>query len=278
MSIPEGITSHFIEIDEWKLHYLSAGSGPPILLLHGWPTSAYLWRNVMLPMAETNQVIALDLPGFGKSSKNPADSYSFTYYERVLEQFLDALAIEQTGLAVHDLGGPIGLFWALRHPGKVSHLALLNTLVYPEFSWAVKLFVASSLIPGIKQLLSSPAGIAWAMRFGVHNKVNITEAVARHYTDPFKNHDARKALLKTASRLSPKGFKEIGEKLPALQIPVRLIYGENDRILPNVAQTMKRVQQDLPQAELTALPNCGHFLHEDDPQQIGRLLAEFFNA
>lgn len=276
MSIPSEITSHFVETDEAKLHYLAVGSGPPILLLHGWPTSAYLWRNVMLPMAETHRVIALDLPGFGQSSKNPADSYSFTYYERVIEQFVEKLDIKQIGLVVHDLGGPIGVFWALRHPEKLSRLALLNTLVYPEFSWMVKVFVAASLLPGVKHWLSSPAGLSWAMRFGVYHKANITDEVARNYYAPFDTPDARKALLKTASRLSPKGFQEITEKLPSLKVPVRLIYGENDRILPNVAETMRRIQQDLLQAELTPLPNCGHFLHEDDPEQIGRLLAEFF--
>lgn len=89
MSIPEDITSHYVEVHERKLHYLSAGSGPPILLLHGWPTSAYLWRNVMGPMAKTHQVIALDLPGFGQSSKVPADSFSVTEHARLSRIFMD---------------------------------------------------------------------------------------------------------------------------------------------------------------------------------------------
>ena len=278
MKLPENITSHFVEVHDRKLHYLSAGSGEPILLLHGWPTSAYLWRNVMGPMSETHQVIALDLPGFGKSSKVPADSFSYTYHERMLEGFLDELGINKTGLVVHDLGGPIGIFWALRHPEKLSRLALLNTLVYPEFSRMVKLFVAASIVPGVRRWLSSRSGITWAMRFGVYNKANITQEVADNYTRPFDTWEARQALLKSASRLSPKGFKEITEKLPSLESPVRLIYGENDRILPNVGITMERVKQDVPHAELTSLPNCGHFLQEDEPEQIGRLLAEFFAA
>lgn len=276
MTNSTSIESKTINLDGLTLHYLEAGEGEPVLLLHGWPTSSYLWRNVMPPMAKTNRVIALDLPAFGKSSKNVADSFSFFYYERVINGLLDTLKIEKIGLAVHDLGGPIGIFWALRHPEKISRLALLNTLVYPQVSWMVKLFVFASIAPGLRWWLSSPAGLTWAMRFGVENKQNITAEIAKRYYEPYISKDDRNALLKTASGLSPKGFKEIEEKLPTLSIPVRIIYGENDRILPHVGKTMARVKKDLPHAEVTALPNCGHFLQEDEPLQIGEMLSDFF--
>jgi haloalkane dehalogenase len=66
--------------------------------------------------------------------------------------------------------------------------------------------------------------------------------------------------------------------LPSLKVPVRVIYGERDRILPDVAETMARVKKDLPQAEVTALPDCGHFLQEEAPERIGEELARFFAA
>jgi pimeloyl-ACP methyl ester carboxylesterase len=277
MITDNGITSHFIEVQNTKLHYLSAGSGEPILCLHGWPTSAYLWRNIMPALAQTHQVIALDLPGFGRSDKPLDVSYSFTYYYKIIEAFTKKMGIKKTGLVVHDLGGPLGLLWAVRHPEKVSSLTLLNTLVYPEISWAAKLFVVATILPGIKSWMSSPTGIARAMRFGVHNKSNLTDEILAEYQAPFEGANERKALLKTPQKLSMKGFREIEKKLPQLKIPVCLIYGANDRILPDVAETMQRVKRDLPQAQLTELPNCGHFLQEDEPEKIGKLLAEFLN-
>jgi haloalkane dehalogenase len=66
---PSGVTSHRVQVDGLDLHYLEAGAGEPVLLLHGWPTSAFLWRNVMPIMADRCRVIALDLPGFGASAK-----------------------------------------------------------------------------------------------------------------------------------------------------------------------------------------------------------------
>ncbi|BBM82780.1 alpha/beta fold hydrolase [Candidatus Uabimicrobium amorphum] len=273
MSVPESISSNFIDIDGVKVHYLSAGSGECVLLIHGWPTCAYLWRNVMLPIAKNYDVIAIDLPAFGLSDKPLNQTYSLKYYESVLEKFLDQLNISQVSLAVHDLGGPVGLKWAVRNPQRIKRLILLNTLVYTSFSWAVALFVMATRVPLLNSWMASPKGIAKAMRFGVENKKNLTPEVLKNYCEPFRDKKAGKALLKTIHDLH--GVGEIQRKLANFDVPVRLIYGENDRILPGIAKTMQRVQKDLPQAQLTSIPGCGHFLQEDQPQKIGELIYEF---
>jgi len=279
VTIDPSIASEYVDVDGLRLHYLAAGQGETVLLLHGWPTSAYLWRNVIPPLAKNRRVIALDLPGFGKSDKPLHGSYSFKYYERAIDGFLDKLGISQTTLVVHDLGGPVGLYWAVRHPEKVQRLGLLNTLVFPELSWAALLFGASTFVPLLNAWLVSPKGLEVAMRLGVENKHRLTPEVVAAYQAPFQDRDARKVLLKSVQRLTPKGLREIEEKLPLFQnIPVSLIFGTNDRILPDVAKTMQRVQRALPQARLSALPGCGHFLQEDEPEKVAELLAAFMNS
>lgn len=270
------IQSRFVDLDTLRLHYLEAGAGEPVLLLHGWPTSSYLWRNIMPAMAKTNRVIALDLPGFGQSDKPLDVSYSFPFFTGVLDEFCAALGINSLGLAVHDLGGPVGLYWACQNRERISKLAFLNTLVYPQMSWAVVLFVAICRLPIAGSLISSPRGIRFAMRFGVENKANLNGDPLAAYQAPFKDKTARKALLKAGYGLHPKGFKKIAARLPDFDCPVRIVYGKNDRILPDVEKTMTRVKRDLPQAEVTALDGCGHFLQEDRPDEIARLLADFF--
>ncbi len=272
------ITDGQVDVNGVKIHYLEAGAGEPVLLVHGWPTSSFLWRKVMRPMAERNRVIAIDLPGFGQSDKPLDASYSFRYYDRIFEGFVDALGIESIGLAVHDLGGPLGVYWACQHPERVQRLALLNTLIYPNPSWAVILFVLSTKLPLVRSVMASPWGLKGAMRLGVHDHRNVTDEVVRGVQAPFKDAASRKALLKAGHGLSPKGFKEIADKLPGLEIPVRVIYGARDRVLPDVAKTMRRVKRDLPQTEVTALDDCGHFLQEERPDDIGELLAEFFGV
>ncbi len=103
------ISSRSVEVDGLRLHYLESGSGEPVLLLHGWPTSSFLYRNVIGHVAQNSRAIALDLPGFGSSDKPLDASYSFRFYSRVLDGFLSALGIDKTSLVVHDLGGPVGL-------------------------------------------------------------------------------------------------------------------------------------------------------------------------
>ena len=269
--------SNHVTANALNLHYLEAGQGTPILLLHGFPTSSHLYRNVIPTLAKTHRVIALDLPGYGLSDKPLDARYNFKFYTNTLNAFLDALDIPTTNLVVHDLGGPVGLYWAVNNPRRVHNIVLLNTLVYPETSWAVKLFLLALRTPGLRDFVVSPKGIVGAMKFGVVHKERLNREVLTPYTAPFETPAARKALIKAGSGLSIKGLAQIKKKLPALEAPLRLIYGENDRVLPDVAKTMQRIQRTHPQAELTALPNCGHFLQEDEPERVAELIAEFFN-
>ena len=269
-------TTDAVRVDGLKIAYRELGAGPPVLLVHGWPTSSYLWRDVMPPIARQNRVVAIDLPGFGASDKPPDAAYDFEFFGRALDGFLSALDIDEVALAVHDLGGPVGVHWALRHPERLTKLALLNTLVYPEFSEAVLAFIKACTEPELREQLTSPAGLEAAMKLGLADEANLTEESLAAVREPFQTDESRRALAAAGVGLDLDGFNEIAAKLPTLKVPVRVIYGEQDRILPDVAETMARVARDLPQAEVTALPDCGHFLQEEAGPRIGEELARFY--
>jgi len=272
---PEAVIDE-VRVGDLTWRYRELGTGPVVLLLHGWPTSSFLWRDVMKPIARANRVLAPDLPGFGGSSKPNDASYSFRFFEEAIDGFLAAVDAERVSLAVHDLGGPIGVHWAIRNRERVDRLALLNTLLYARPSLAVLAFVAGIRLPGTRHLLTSRRGLDFTMRLGMHRKERLTDEIREAVREPFTTGDARRALARTGHGLSPKGFVEIQRALPELTWPVRVVYGERDRILPDVARTMAKVKRDIPHAEVTALPDCGHFLQEDDPERVGELLAEFF--
>ena len=261
---------HFVE--EGKKHHPSEA----ILLLHGWPTSSYLYRHMMRPLGEHMRVIAPDLLGFGKSEKDPKASFSFRYHANALEDLIQQLGIEKVHLVVHDLGGPIGLWWGLQQPHMVKSITLLNTLVYPKFSWAVKLFVLMSMFPIVKSWLSSSGGIRFAMRLGLFNKDLLTDEVLRQYQEPFKDGAARTCLLRSAHRLHINGFHDVVEKLGSFDKPFQIIYGMEDRILPNVGDTMQSLKTLVPHASVHALPECGHFLQEEKPEEITQLMVRFY--
>jgi pimeloyl-ACP methyl ester carboxylesterase len=268
----------FVEVEGLDVHYVEQGEGEPVLMLHGWPTSSYLWRGILPVVGEGNRAIAIDLPGFGRSDKPTDASYSFRFFDRVLTGFLEAIEVERLGLAVHDLGGLIGLYWAAQHPERVTRLALLNTLVFARPSAAVVAFIAAARMPGIRSWLTSPAGLRFAMRLGVHDKSRMTDETISAYQEPFASDDARLALRKAAIGLHPKGLKEIEDWLPRIDVPVKVLYGERDRILPDVARTMRKVSERVPQTQLSTLPDCGHFCQEERPGEIGAQLAAFFRA
>ena len=264
------------KVGDLTLAYRELGSGPPVLLLHGWPTSSFLWRNVMPPIARANRVVALDLPGFGGSDKPQGARYNFEFFERAIDGFLEQLGIDAVAIAGHDLGGPIATHWALDRQDRVTKFALLNTLVYPEFSEAVFEFVKAASTPGLREQITSPEGLEAAMRLGLADEANLTDEVLAGVRAPFESDEARNSLADAGIGLEPEGFVEMGSRLGSMTVPVRLIYGEQDRILPDIAETMARVKKDLPQATVTALPDCGHFLQEEAPEEIGELLAGFF--
>lgn len=261
-----------------RLYYTEHGSGEPVLMLHGWPTSSYLWREVAPIVGRGNRVIALDLPGFGRSDKPLDASYSFRFYDRVLTGFLSHVGVDRVGLAVHDLGGPIGLHWASLNSERVTRLALMNTLVFPKLSLAAVAFLVACRVPGLRSVLPTQRGIRFTMRFGVHDKSRLTDQAIAAYQEPFATRDARIALRKAAIGLHPDGLKEIEAWLPRIEVPVRLLYGERDRVLPDVAQTMRKVAELVPQAELSTLPDAGHFCQEERAGEIGEELARFFSA
>jgi pimeloyl-ACP methyl ester carboxylesterase len=168
MSAP---ASHYTQVNNLRIHYLEAGEGEPILLIHGFPTSSHLWRNVIPELAKTHRAIAIDLPGYGLSDKPLDVKYDFAFFEEVLEGFLDALDIHDTDLAVHHLGGLIGLFWAVRHPRRVKQLVLLNTLLYPATSWTVKLLL---LFAALRAGQAIP--VVWWTRFHLRAVIKMGHA------------------------------------------------------------------------------------------------------
>jgi pimeloyl-ACP methyl ester carboxylesterase len=247
---------------------------PAVLLLHGWPTSSHLWRDVMPPIAERHRVLALDLPGFGGSAKPARGRYHFADFEAAIDGFLATAGEDRVAIVGHDIGGPIAAHWALRHPERVAALVLLNTLLYPEFDPTVFEFVATLTTPERRDQLTSPAGLAEFMRSGVVDGRRLDDDVIAAVVAPFVAESDRRALARAGVGLEPAGFEEIARGLPSLRVPVAAIYGEQDRILPDVTTTMSRLQRDVPHATVTALPGCGHFLQEEAPDDVGRLLAE----
>ncbi|MDH4246661.1 MAG: haloalkane dehalogenase, partial [Deltaproteobacteria bacterium] len=122
--------SHWTNVLGSRMHFVEAGQGAPIVLVHGNPTSSYLWRNVIPALSGLGRVIAPDLIGFGKSDK-PSIPYRVFDHAEYLTAFIGGLGLHRPALVLHDWGGFLGLAYAARHPQNVRALAMLEAVVAP---------------------------------------------------------------------------------------------------------------------------------------------------
>ena len=266
-----------VAVDDLTIQYRELGEGPPVLLVHGWPTSSFLWRNIMPIMAGGCRVLAIDMPGFGGSDKPVDRDYDESLFNAAFDGFLDGLGIDEPiGLAVHDAGGPFALYWASQRPELLSKLAVLNTIVYPEMSLPERAFMAACRTPGIGAIISSQWALRQTMRYGVKDAKRLGPEVYEGVTSPFRDRSSRKVLIKKLADFNASTLETIGDWIPTLDIPVTVIRGAADRILPRMDRTAARLQADLPHATAHVLEDCGHFLQEERPEEVGRLLADFF--
>src|SRR5262245_49389535 len=123
-------TSKFVTVQGSRMHYVEQGSGDPILLVHGNPTSSYLWRNVIPHLSGMGRCIAPDLIGMGQSDK-PDIGYRLFDHVGYFEGFIAALGLKRIRLVVHDWGGFLGLHYASRHAANVRAIAMMETVVKP---------------------------------------------------------------------------------------------------------------------------------------------------
>jgi haloalkane dehalogenase len=269
-------SQHVMDVDDLTVAYVDEGQGPPVLLLHGWPTSSFLYRHITPVLARRHRVVVPDLPGFGASSKPVDRTYSFELFAHVLDALVERLGLDDLGLVVHDLGGPIGVHWALHRPGRVSRLALLNTLLYPDFDPTVVEFVMTLADEDRRHELVSEDGLREILRVGVGDPDALPGEALDGITTPFTSDEDRQALAQAGFGLHPEGFADIARLLPGLQIPVLGLYGTDDRILPDVAETFAHVQRDVAHAQIQAVPGAGHFLQEEVSPLLAERLTEFF--
>ena len=118
----------YLEQDGLRMHYLDEGDGEPVLLLHGEPTWAFLYRKLIPRLSGVTRVVAPDYFGFGRSDKpTRIEDYSYDFHCRSIERFVDELDLRETTLVMQDWGGPIGLRLAVERPDRVARLVILNT-------------------------------------------------------------------------------------------------------------------------------------------------------
>jgi haloalkane dehalogenase len=278
--------SRFVTVDGHRIHYVEEGRGDPVLFIHGNPTSSYLWRNILPKVAgETGRRgIALDLLGFGKSDK-PDVEYTVRLHYRIVEGFIEQLGLKNLILVLHDWGGPLGTHFAVRNPELIRGIALMETPLW-EITW--EQFGRYRL--GFK-LFRSPLGhlliqvmnvfVNQLLPGAVVNRSNMTAEVMRRYRAPFPTVRSRRAVRVFPQLIPIEGepaesdafFRETLAGLPGLNIP--LLYIRATPGLVGLERLVLGLKERLPRLVVKEFGPGLHYIQEDDPDKVARLLEEW---
>ena len=247
------------------------GQGAPVLCLHGWPQSSYMWRHLLPALAlGGRRAIAPDLPGFGDSPPDPPGTWE--RHVEGIEQFRVALGLERVVLAVHDTGGAIGLRWACDHPDAVSSLVISNTGFFPDYEWHEIASAMRTEGQG-EALVDSLSRDGFTALLDAASDGGIDTQAMDEYWKAFATEGSRRAMLELYRSFDLDQLEPYQGKLGELGVPALVLWGEQDDFLPD--DYAARFAAEIPGAELVMLPGTRHFLFEDDPERCSSEVVEF---
>jgi haloalkane dehalogenase len=271
--------SQYVEVLGSKMHFIEQGEGDPILMLHGNPTSSYLWRNVIPHVSPAGRVIAVDLIGMGKSDK-PDIAYKLQDHIRYVDAFIETMGLENVVLVLHDWGGGVGFDYAMRNPENVRGIVFMEAVVKP-MTWADTNFAEKYLFETmrdeedgydlnirdnyfVEKLLPMMAGRA------------LSEAEMDVYRAPYLEAAHRKPVRVWPEEIPIDGtpernyilISETYEKLKESSIPLLLLVGDPGMIMKE--EFVATLKNELPRMETREIGPGMHFLQETQPTNIGQ--------
>lgn len=271
---------HYVVVNGLRIRYWQAGeAGPNLVLIHGLGGAVEVWRRVLPELARSHRVVALDLPGCGRSQPPvhfPADTLGL--FAATVLGLMDALGMATAQVVGSSLGGTVALRTALAAPERVQGLVLVGSAGFTHrVAWPLRLMS----VPGAGELLTRPHRdqTAVALRSCVADPATVTEYdVDQAYalaTMPGAQ-EAFLALLRVycrANGLRRDTLRDLAAGIPTIKAPVLLVWGDRDAIIP--FQSTQRARELLPESALVVFAGCGHLAFVEQPVRFARLVESF---
>jgi len=281
----DGVVHHrTVRIQGVDLFYREAGerSAPMVVLLHGFPSSSHMYRNLLPRLAARYHVIAPDYPGFGESAMpdRAGFQYTFAHFAALTDALLGQLGAQKYALYVMDYGAPVGYRLALLHPERVTALIVQNGNAYEEglreFWNPIKAYWKSGAIADRDVLRGGTTLEATRSQYltGVHDATRVDPAAWQHdqtHLDRPGNVEIQLDLFYDY-RTNVALYPQFQDFFRTRQPPTLIVWGINDEIFP--APGARAYLKDLPRAELHLL-DTGHFALEDKGEEIAGLMLDF---
>jgi pimeloyl-ACP methyl ester carboxylesterase len=280
-------TYRTVSIDGLDIFYREAGSrnNPTILLLHGFPTSSHMFRNLIPALADKFHLVAPDYPGYGNSSMPTVNEFDYTFdnLAEIVEKLIAAIALKKYSLYVMDYGAPIGYRIAAKYPERVQSLIVQNGNAYEEglreFWEPIKAYWQERSPENAEKLkyLVTLEATKWQYTNGVRNLEAIspdTWTMDQHFLDRPGNDEIQLALLYSYGT-NPPLYPQWQEYFRNYQPPTLIVWGKNDYIFP--ADGAYPYQRDLKDVEFHLL-DTGHFALEEDGDAIANYIEQFLTS
>jgi pimeloyl-ACP methyl ester carboxylesterase len=268
-----GLEARFETVDGHRLRYVRVGQGPAVVLVHGFASSLYTWKDVLPALSEGHDVVALDLPGFGGSDR-PAD-LSFEELPTAVLGVMDHLGISTGALVGNSMGGAVVAVVAATQPDRVSALVLIDAAGFnlaPEARPAMVRLATSPLSSLLEPLPGKRVLVERALRQVFYDDTFVTEERVAEYLDSVRRPGslaAQRSLM-----LSLEGRTDlVTSRLSRIQAPTLVLWGRQDSwIAPGDAE---RFTSAIPDARMVLLEACGHMPQVERAPEVSRLLLEF---
>jgi pimeloyl-ACP methyl ester carboxylesterase len=276
---------HTASVNGIKLHYVIGGHGDPVVLLHGWPETWYAWHPVMPALAKRYTVIAPDLRGLGDSSK-PLTGYDGKTVAEDIHQLVTQLGFKTTFLVGHDIGTQVAYSYTAAHPTEVKRLVVME-LTIPGFAppgrpplwWA--LFhqtpdVPEALVQG-KELIY----LSWFYHNLAYNPAAITQADINEYVSHYSAPGGMRAGFEYYRAFPQDAIQNMNYSRIKLTMPVLALGGGyiptfgGNITMPTIVYGMQQLAQNV---QGIKVPNSGHFIPEERPDFVIKMLDNFFGV
>ena len=273
----QGMEERFVDVLGARMHYLHAGSGRPMLLIHGLVGSSANWRRNIGPLAERASVYAIDQVNMGKSQRVAGLDPGFEATADRIAAMMTALGIEEADVAGHSHGGAIALMLAARHPGRVRSLILfapanpfsdLSDLLVRVYTTPLG-GMAASIAPYFPEPFQR---FALGRMYGDPSR--ITDCALPGYIDGLRVPGTVPHILAIV-RLWFADMAKLKEALPRVAVPTHLIWGDRDRAVSLVSG--ETLNQELRESEMTVVPGGGHVLFEEMPEESNRIMLDWLS-
>ncbi|MFZ5828168.1 MAG: alpha/beta fold hydrolase [Bacillota bacterium] len=259
------------------IHYLEAGAGEPLLLVHGFIAWSFTWRKNLPALATQFRTLAPDLRGFGLSQRGTPGRYGLDDQADLLAAFLDALQIDRAALVGHSMGGEIVLRFALRHPDRLKGMVLVapSALVRRRRHWLERYLLG---LPGLGPLAVRLAVLnrrfaARSLREAHHRPDGVTAADIAGYWLPATLPGTARSFVAMLRQID---FGGAASRLGEIPHRALILWGENDPWVP--VEHGRRLAELLPHSQLVTLPDCGHVPQEEYPELFHQLVIPFLSS